>query len=102
MARQIKLLFPTLGNEATATLLEKDAPQTCAAVWQALAQPLQTTLSTRTAAPEVHIAMPAVIPAPDGENSGMLPIPVTFYSVLAPLRRPLPAWQQPLLAVAAA
>jgi hypothetical protein len=41
MAKQIRLVFPTSEIEVIATLLEKDAPETCEHIWRQLEQPIQ-------------------------------------------------------------
>lgn len=72
MSKEIKLFFPTLDADATLTLLENDAPQSCAAVWQALAQPFEATLERAAGAPAVHVPTPvAAVPA---ENDDMAPM----------------------------
>lgn len=71
MSREIKLVFPTIDAEATATLLEKDAPQTCDAVWRMLERPCEAMLAADAASPTVRVPLPAV-QAP-AENDGALP-----------------------------
>lgn len=41
MTKQIRLVFPASEIEVIATLLEKDAPETCEWIWQQLEQPWQ-------------------------------------------------------------
>jgi hypothetical protein len=81
MAKKIELQIVETGTKAIATLLEEDAPKTCAALWQALEQSIETrtlhgTMLGRTievGLPEAHQRFdPTRIPM---ENATIYPVP---------------------------
>lgn len=75
MPRTIRLFFPNSNIEVVATMLEKDAPDTCDMVWAALEQPLQVVVRhPLECGPELWIPAPR---APDLplENATVFPIP---------------------------
>jgi hypothetical protein len=79
--RQIKLVFPELGIEAVAALLEEQAPDTCSTMWGFLEEPMESTVHIGIeTGPEIWFLVP---PAPDlpHENSTVFPIPgdLLFY-----------------------
>jgi hypothetical protein len=79
--RQIKITFPELNIEATATMIEEKAPDTCHTVWTFLEKPWESTVNIGIeTGPEIWFLVP---PAPElpNENSTVFPIPgdLLFY-----------------------
>jgi hypothetical protein len=73
MARKIEILLTKRKVRGVATLLEEDAPLTCAAVWNAL--PLEgDAYHARWAGREVYTLVPPLGSDPGKENATILPI----------------------------
>jgi hypothetical protein len=89
MARQIRLVFPTLNIEVVATLLEDQAPATWDAFWDILASPLEAKLRVdHDFGAKLCLAMPPV-PGLPPESSTHFPIPgdLLFYHYAGRLPR---------------
>lgn len=81
MTKKIRLVFPDLDVEVIAVLLEEQAPLTCAAVWEALQQPLSGSCRHgHDTGPELYVLTPPAPDVPD-ENATVFPIPgdLLFY-----------------------
>jgi methylmalonyl-CoA/ethylmalonyl-CoA epimerase len=75
MAKQIRLMFPGSDVLAIATLVEKDAPETCEYIWQLLEQPLNATVEMdHSAGGELTLAVPPVSGI-SSENITVFPVP---------------------------
>jgi len=75
MAKQIKLVFPASAAEVAATLMEDQAPATCAMVWDVLRTPLEGRVRIdHDMGPKLYMPMP---PAPElpNEQYTLLPAP---------------------------
>jgi Protein of unknown function (DUF3830) len=82
MARQIELYLVKKRVRAVATLLEDEAPRTCAAVWDAL--PLEgDTYHAKWAGRELYTLVPPLKSRPGPENGTITPIPgdVLYFDV---------------------
>ncbi|MBI2469019.1 MAG: DUF3830 family protein [Candidatus Rokubacteria bacterium] len=82
MTRQIELVLVRKKVRAVATLLEEEAPRTCAAVWAAL--PLEgDTYHAKWAGRELYTLVPPLGSRPGEENATITPIPgdVLYFDV---------------------
>lgn len=82
MTPQIELVLVKKKVRAIATLLEEEAPRTCAAVWNAL--PLEgETFHAKWAGRELYTLVPPLASRPGEENATITPIPgdVLYFDV---------------------
>jgi len=73
MSQQIRLVFPTLEADAIATLLDREAPESCAALWQAIAQPCDGVLSAPPDAPVARLPLPPLALEPENDDTLAIP-----------------------------
>jgi hypothetical protein len=82
MARKIELYLLKKQVRAVATLLEDEAPRTCAAIWEAL--PIEgDTYHAKWAGRELYTLVPPFKNRPGAENATIIPIPgdVLYFEV---------------------
>lgn len=82
ITRRIELSLARKGVRAIATLLEEEAPRTCAAVWNAL--PIEgETYHAKWAGRELYTLVPLLATRPGEENATITPIPgdVLYFEV---------------------